>query len=546
MLRLIPCWKRLNLDMRLALPENHEVIFALYLIALTSGIGGAVVIVARSPVRGRCKRSMMALAPLATLVCLAKLIALALLAPQYHWNEVRLAPAFSVHFGLPLYRILEGPVSGHVCGPVAALAYLPSTWVGSPTAAVVLGAVIAALFSLSPVLLLVSRKTGGQPRERWLELALFCLFVLFSVYNPALKQALYIIHADAPALGLAALACGLFLAAPAEKPRLYFTAAALLASLSVWSKQNLAPVFLAVPFYFLLARGRRAALTSMGYLAVAGLLVSGAMVAAFGPFDTLVFSMFSIPSHHPFRVTTFVGALGILWSTIALAALPLAVCLAPLLVAPPPLNERSRVREFVRSNDWSLFLLVGLANIPTSFLGDIKFGGDVHTFSYVVYFVAIGALLALRRQIGEAASGALQRPAGVLLLVSLAIAVPLLLQDTFAFYRQPSDVRANPSQQAFDYATAHPGTAYFPWNPITGFLTDHTLYNCDWGVLDWDLAGAPLTIEEFRAGIPPGFRFLAYPPRVDSTIALDYLPEFSEETTLAELPGFHIFKRPGD
>lgn len=521
-------------------------LFSLYLLGLFAGIGCGAVVYSRNRSREPFERWLIALAPPAALLCLAKLISQVLVAPHYHWNEVRLAPAYVVRLGLPLYRFLGGPVSGHVCGPGAALAYLPATWVGSPTTAVVLGAAIAATLSLGPVAWLLYRNDDGQKRERLLDLALLSLFVLFSLDNPALKQALFIIHADAPALGLAALACGIFLAAPLEKPQPHFAAAALLASLSVWSKQNLAPLFFAVPLFFLLARGRRLATTCTLFLILVGLLVSGVMLAAFGPFDALFFSMFYVPSHHPFRVTGVVGALGILWSTIAMAALPLFICLLPLVTAAYRLKESFSLREFVRRNDWSLFLLAGLCNIPTSFLGNVKFGGDVHTFSYVVYFVAIGALFALRQEIRRGRTASFRGPARFLALAALAFYISFLLTDTYKFYRQPPDILANPTQMAYDFAVAHPGEAYFPWNPAVGFLVDRKLYNCDWGVLDWDLAGTSLTYEEFRAGIPPHFRVVAYPPKVDSTIALDYLPEFREELALPGLPGFHIFKRPGD
>jgi hypothetical protein len=229
-----------------------------------------------------------------------------------------------------------------------------------------------------------------------------------------------------------------------------------------------------------------------------------------------------------------------------MAAVPLLVCLLPLVFASRRMKKSFRFREFVREHDWSLFLLVGTCNIPTSFLGNIKYGGDVNTFSFVVYFVSIGALLALRREIQQGRTEAFRVPAKFLALAALALSSLFLLTDTFKFYRQPPDIRANPTQMAYDYAVAHPGEAYFPWNPAVGFLTDRRLYNCDWGVLDWALAGKQLTSEEFRAGLPARFTFVAFPPTSDSDITLQYLNEFRVLTTVPELPGFQVFRRPGE
>jgi hypothetical protein len=270
------------------------------------------------------------------------------------------------------------------------------------------------------------------------------------------------------------------------------------------------------------------------------------MVAGFGPFADLFFCMFYVPSHHPFRATGFIAVLKILLSLVTMGAIPLVICTLALLWAAHRLKREFSLREFIRRNDWTLFLLVGLCNIPTSVLGNIKYGGDVHNFSYLVYFVAIGALLVLRQEILRGRTKALRIPAMSLALAALVLYAAFLLPETFKFYRRPPDFRANPTQLAYDFAIAHPGEAYFPWNPVVGFLTDHKLYNCDWGVLDWALAGKELSLEEFRAGIPPQFNIVAYPPNFDSDISLQYLNDFSDVTSFPELPRFEIFRRPGE
>ena len=65
------------------------------------------------------------------------------------WNGSRLAPTFALLYGYQLYYpATEGPITNHVYGPVAALAYLPATIFRTPTPAILAGGALQVAFRL--------------------------------------------------------------------------------------------------------------------------------------------------------------------------------------------------------------------------------------------------------------------------------------------------------------------------------------------------------------------------------------------------------------
>src|SRR6185312_16368023 len=118
-----------------------------------------------------------------------------------------------------------------------------------------------------------------------------------TLYSPA-----HWVHSDAPAIGFAALAClALYLAR--EAPRLStgaLVASGLAASLSVWSKQTMAPLGVVLPLWVLLTRGWRDVARAVFVFAACLVAVSLAFRVAFGH-GPLVFNILTVPGRHPWN-----------------------------------------------------------------------------------------------------------------------------------------------------------------------------------------------------------------------------------------------------
>ena len=89
---------------------------------------------------------------------------------DFPWTSIRLAPAFALAQGLPLYSIPDKPpwvMVGY--GPLYPLAYLPATFAHHPGAAVTIATLLAHFYVLAPVGLLCSLlgKNGARESSSW-------------------------------------------------------------------------------------------------------------------------------------------------------------------------------------------------------------------------------------------------------------------------------------------------------------------------------------------------------------------------------------------
>src|SRR5882724_5118042 len=308
--------------------------------------------------------------------------------PHDDWNSARTAPAVAWAMGLPLYYPHGvGPVTDFIHGPVAAVVRLPAAWASTPTGAILIAdAINAAIFYL-PVVLFLFLLENAWPL-RGLALAIFwgCSLSLASLTYSAFQ-----VHADAPAVGFALLACAAAVR-PAAGPRrwLLLVATALAAVLSMGSKQNLAPILLILPVYGWLRHNLRWAVT----LAVAEALILG--LAAFSALrvfgqDALLFQTLTVPSRHPWNFQEYGRLPALLLSSgylIQEALLPAAVLGFFLLFVPTGDAPRGRrtLREWA-SLGWFLPLMTAVCLIPSALIGRAKVGGEINALTPTTYFL---------------------------------------------------------------------------------------------------------------------------------------------------------------
>jgi hypothetical protein len=106
------------------------------------------------------------------------------------------------------------------------------------------------------------------------------------------------------------------------------------------------------------------------------------------------------------------------------------------------------------------------------------------------------------------------------------------------------NLRANTSQTAHNYNLHHPGVAYFPYNPMTSILTGGKLYDLDLALYDREIAGYPVTPQQFQSGLPHSLLLVALPPgqEIQSKALQGFVADFVRITD-PELPGWNIYRR---
>jgi hypothetical protein len=477
---------------------------------------------------------------LAAAVAVAAILHEVAAVPDADMSASRLVPAVALARGLPVYAGPDsGPIIDFMYGPVAAIAFLPAALAGTPSGALAIAVLVNAVAFFLPIGWLHRRVAGGWG---W---AGFVLFVLAVVRDPGLVFSALTIHADAPALGLGALACGLLATAPPPLTRPRLAAVALAAVLAAWTKQTTAPLVVALLAFAWLRDGRRAAVALGAWIAAVGLVVSAVCLVAFGPAE-LLFNMATLPARMPWYDEATRGRLGTALAVGGLlgrlAWLP-AVVTAALLVA---------LRRELRSAPTTLFAAVAVVLVPVAIVSAAKVGGYLNTFSVCTYFLTAAATLGLASVARAGArGGGLPRMALVIGVAGLGLAVargpggPWTAPTTLARLRAWAD---NPQEHAYAAARAHPGEIYFPWNPLATLLAENRLDNNEIGAWNRDLARSPIDDALWRSRLPPRLRLLASRPPRDAFTWLPpptrRLPEFTEPATVAGLEGWTVLARP--
>lgn len=448
--------------------------------------------------------------------------------PHWDWNAARLASSATLVYDGTLYHGADsGPVLATMYGPVSVLLYLPALWTGDVTSALLVAGALAVLAVLGPLAWLLARGRMGAPQQRVSALAGFVFAAGALVVVPATRYMATSVHADAAALGLGLLSCGVLAGARGKPSSGRLLAAATLAVLSVWAKQIEAPLLLAQAAWLGLAFGRATLLRFVACALVAGLALSSAIVAVFG-FEDLAFNLFTIPSRHPWQLRP-----GVLGATGELLAESLVFLL--VFVAAGGLRRRSWRGEV------GLLLLVALLLAPLGILARNKVGAWQNSHHALYYLIAASAV-ALAQALASAQG---RRRAGLALAALLAALAAWLPGNQLGPLGRLLHPRDNAQQQAFDFARAHPAEAYFPWNPLSSAFAEGRLYHFEYAVVDRLLAGFPPGARHLRAHLPARMRWVAYPADRQSETMLELLPAFSHRVALPELPGWIIYTREG-
>lgn len=474
-----------------------------------------------------------ALAGLAGALLLAALVAAVAAMPLRTWSAARLAPSAALVHGLPVYTPADaGAVLSTLYGPVSVLYFLPAFLAGDVTTRILVAGVLNVLALVVPFAWLLLARRGAGPRDGPTLAVLLTGTLAALLGSHPLRQMLGGIHVDAPAIGLGLSSCAVLERHGGAPGRARLALAALLVVLSAWTKQVEAPLALAQLLYLGLRFGRALAWRYFAWLGAWSLAAGAVFLAAFDPAG-LYFNLLRIPAGHP-----FVGLRGVA-QELLLHALPIALLAAAGLLA----ARAGRRGRALLEVDGALFALGAVLLFPTSVLARAKLGGFVNSLHFLAYLLAAG-VLALRC----AASVPSTRPAAARLARALA-AVTLLAAVACWPWRELRrgvgalrDLHANPQQEAYEFARAHPGQAYFPWNPLSTLASDGELYHYEWAVVDRELAGQRMSDAHVRAHLPPRMEYVLFPPGEPRNM-LRYLPEFTREVRLAGMERWIVYAR---
>jgi hypothetical protein len=440
---------------------------------------------------------------------------------DFAWTSIRLAPAFALVHGLPLYSAPETPpwvMVGY--GPFYPAAYLPSTLSSTPGLAVAIGTLLAHTYILVPVGLLCGifarrlEQGGLSSRASWSALLLF--FALLTGVVPSLNYVTTQIHVDAPALGLFLLAALFVLRAEKEDNAAvrWIALAGVCAGLSAACKINLAPATIGFFLWILLSLGIRRALVLALAAALAFCAVYGLAALRDGLAPVLL--NLTLTAKLPWHTFQEGGALAVggtshdvvdkvraLLTIVSDYIREYGAIVVLLLLLLPRLREQSpsaaRMIQF--------FLFLALIMVPASAMALGKSGGDVNSRALVTLPLTLAALFAFAVLV--------QQPRGI---VRAARSVALL-GATFAVafasgtgLLRLSLQRSSTMVEAHTTVTNDPGRWYFPFDPVAHLLAEGKFRPSMDVIHSYAAAGLPVTKEAFQSTLPDRMEYIAVPP----------------------------------
>lgn len=421
----------------------------------------------------------------------------------YAWNEVRLAPAFAVANGINPYPPLGGgPLTTWIYGPVAILVNLPATLAPTLPLALNFAWAINAVVGLVPfaIIFFGSRELRARGlADGGLAIALALLLL------PRWHFVMQVADRTAIAGGLLSCWC---LARSTLPSASRLAAAAVLATLAIWSKQTETFLALAQFLWLWRASSRAVAWRYLGWLALCNAAAIAVFSAAFG-FSNLWLNLVLIPMRLP--LADFAPRLAMQpWLVAGLVIVPLvgiAWAARRGFVRAP----KTESRRFLH-----LSVFVFFAMLPVGLLGYFKVGGGTNLLHSWDYFLA-GALLAWLAQ-DQVFPRTLTR--------TQAMVVMIMALRASEFRPFPHHAFSQDFTGAARILAEHHGGAWFPQNPLITFYAQGRLWHNEDGIATRYYARYGIREPDFRRHLPAPLRVVVYPSIVAHPFTLGLLPDF--------------------
>ncbi len=462
--------------------------------------------------------------------------------PFFDWNSARLVWTFSIKHGYKVFcGLFQGPILARMYGPLMPFSYWPCTWMKTPISAIWMGSFLSVLFIFVPTSIFFIVESRKQARFKE---AFFCYFLFFCLlaFNAIpLTRSMFMIHADAPSIGFAILAC-LMLYLDRLSPKSHHKLlSAFLVVCSVWTKQIAAPLLIALPLYLWITQGRKVALIYFAQI----LLISFCSLAFFSHvfgFQYMFQEMFLIPSRHPSRYAFgwTRGFLLVSWFWIK-SIFPYALCviLSNFKHIKGLLKQKIRLRNFLKQNYWFLFIWVGIFMAPTAILGMLKMGGDFNNLSFSLYFFVLAAAMSITRLFLNLRQRLSKNNLKIVKVLFCVLVFCLMAFRSAHLYEMTDKalmVGNCPQQIAYELALEYPERIYFPDSVLSMYFADKEIYNSLDGIYDRKNANIPISPEHFKKYLPKNLE----------KIAMLKIYPYRHMYVLEHLPGFRSRKEVGD
>jgi len=521
------------------------------LATLVGAVAGGIVAWRRSVGWESHFRILAIMLPAGLLLLTTIWISRVLSAPENYWNQARLAPLFSLRYGYHLYYPPgEGPVNGAIYGPISYLAYFPALAASSPTPSLLIGSLTASIYYFAPVAWIFLSGSFRKREARIVGLSLFTLFGLWTLGSQPLWACSFNIHADAPALGFGAIACGLLMRETKSQPPVWLLAlSAVFLGASIFTKQSLVFLTPTLVCFVWFTYGRRSAVQFAALIAAALTAMLAVFCILFSA-RALYFNLYAFPSKHGFGhqgvmqipsrsaasvIETLMWSGQDLWNYSRWPIFGIAVC----YVIEISVNRSKRfvLREWLSRNTWTVFQFVALAGLPFAWLFHAKVGGNVNNLALHLYFCVIGLLLFCGHLILRHPNLARQAVATSLILGATLAPAALSATNLVGFVRDPWSSR---TEQVYQYARRHPGETFFSWYPLPVLMAEGRMDHFEYGVFDRALGLAPISQERFLRYIPPHMKYLSGIYELDGPIS-KYLPDFRCPVQLPDFPDMLVY-----
>lgn len=431
------------------------------------------------------------------------------LSPLIQWNAARLAPAFALARGLPIYALRDsGAHLGWFYGPVFPLWYLPVAFLDHPTTALMLAGIMNFATWLLPVAL-VLRAAGARPGAA---AAGGVLAGLLMLGNAVTNYGLYWVHVDAVCIACGLLACLALHHALQGGRRAGLPLAAAALAVAFWTK--MLALMLVPALLCWLWRERRSDLIRpfLFWCAVCGGILTAAVLAAFGP-EQIIFNMWLIQALTPWRggPALLADELGRLvtagWPWLPALALGWWMGRASPVARLPEAAGR-----WVR-----LLLWIALWQAPLGLIAVLRAGGGLNSL-HSVHFLLLAGLIVLTHALAKPARHA--GWAGLLWL--LTVLIPLLNAGRIALSHSLRWMPDPSQEKLLAVARENPGRCYFPWNPMITIITEHRISPLDDALYCLWLAQLEPPAERIRAAVPAN-PIIMYVEPAQSRFVLRYL-----------------------
>lgn len=443
------------------------------------------------------------------------------LLPSWSWSACRLTAAVRLALGLPLYTPVGGTaVNDWIYGPVGAIAYTPAALASSPLPALQIAAALNALYFLLPAIVVFLAPLRQPATHIWGAIGLvFSVAALLAPFGTWSGAA--VLHVDVVTVALGVLSC----VALARHDHLPLAAG--LAVLSVWTKQTGIALLPAQLAWVAFVHGRRRMFTYAFWLGGLGLAITGIFLGWFG-FDTLWHDLVVIPGRHALEWERL-GA--ITFDFLVAASWTLPVAWLAWKHRPPAPNPDQRLA--------GLLLFAAAVLLPLGLLSALKHGSgqnSLHSISYAI----LGATLVLVQL--AATPARVTRFAGIGLLSGLILVLAIDVDRVLRFGHLTRPEPGRQHEEAYEFARAHPGQAYFPWNTLATLMAEGRNDPFEYGYHDWKLAGSAPSPEALRASLPDSLTFIIY--HENDQRPFELLPLFPEFTVGRQAGGWLLFTRP--